>query len=434
MYQLHPPAIYAHESVTADPRCRQRLERVVAALPDPPAVKVYSDGDLPAMIRGGLLAGRVPMGSRASFPDPILLFNTFRFDGRRAERIAWLEQTTGSRGYHAAEALTGYGPFCWWPVKLKTDEMIGDNVCRPCWRLHFQNGCAHKCHYCGLGGLLATMTNVEDYIERLDRLIAAHPWQETFLLEDDADNLCLEPELGVLGPLIEYFGTLAGRYLVIHTKSANVSWMLNLKHYGNTIIVWSMSGPTQSERFEPGAGSTIERIDAARAAQAAGYTIRYKFKPIIPVRPWRRDAARTIDWIFERTDPDVISMATFMWTDFGDMTRRLDSTQLDPEFLAAAERSVDAVASTRAKPFPSEVRAEIYEHHLNLIRRHDQEIPVSLSTESPEMWKLMARKLGSTVMNYVCGCGPNSTPWRKKLECDPYKAVEGGPVGGFEGM
>ena len=238
----------------------------------------------------------------------------------------------------------------------------------------------------------------------------------------------------MLGTLIEYFGTLKGRYLVIHTKSTNVGWMLNLKHNGNTIIVWSISGQTQSERFEPGAGSTIERIDAARAAQAADYTIRYKFKPIIPVRPWRRDAARTIDGIFERTNPDVISMAVFMWTDFGDMTQRLDTSLLDPEFLAAAEYAVDEVMPTRTKPFPRDVRAEIYEHHLNLIRRRNREIPVSLSTESPEMWRLLSRKLGSTVMNYVCGCGPNSTPWRKKLECDPYKAVERGPVGGFEGM
>ena len=123
-----------------------------------------------------------------------------------------------------------------------------------------------------------------------------------------------------------------------------------------------------------------------------------------------------------------------MWMDFGEMTRRLDSTLLDPDFLAAAERAVDEVAPTRTKPFPLDVRAEIYEHHIDLIRRRNREIPLSLSTESPRMWKLLARKLGSTVMNYVCGCGPNSTPWRRKLECDPYKVAEGGAVGGFEGM
>ncbi|MGB2823212.1 MAG: spore photoproduct lyase family protein, partial [Phycisphaerae bacterium] len=306
--------------------------------------------------------------------------------------------------------------------------------CRPCWRVHFQNGCAHKCHYCSLGGLLISMLNVEDYIEHFARLIELNPWQETFLLEDDADVLCLEPELGCLAEIVEFFGRLQGKYLIIHTKSANVDWMADLEHNGNTIIVWSISGRTQSEKLEPVAAGAAERIEAARRAQRAGYTVRYKFKPIIPVSNWREDAAEAVAMIFEKTDPDLISLCVFMWMDAEEMKRRLDASLLDAGCLAAAEAAAERMAEERCKPFPPEVRAEVYELHFNEIRRHSADIPVSLSTESPSMWRLLGERLGATPTSYVCGCGPNSTPWRRKLPCNPFEVVAGGPVGGFEKM
>lgn len=428
MYQLDPPAVYAHESVMVEPRYRRRLDRVVAALERPAPVTVFSDTELPQLLaERQLLAGRVPMGTLNPIPDPILVFNTFRFDSRRQEREKLLAGAPDTGSYHLREALAGSGPFCWW-----TEENLHQRICRPCWRIHFQNGCAHKCHYCSLGGVLVTMVNVEDYIAHLDRLIKLHPWQETYLLEDDAEVLCLEPELDCLGRIIEHFGTLEDRYLVIHAKSANVDWLLDLKHNGRTIIVWSISTPTQARCFEPVAASTEERIEAARQAQAAGYTVRYKFKPIIPMRNWRDEAAQTVKLMLARTNPDVISLCVFMWMDFADMRRRLDLSLLDQDCVAAAERAQELIKDERTRPFPTEVRAQVYEFYLREIRRHNASVPVSLSTESPDVWKLLSEQLGFQPHDYVCGCGPNSTPWRKKLPCNPFTVNAAGPQGGFE--
>ena len=432
MYALKPPAVYAHESVASDPRYKARLDRVVSALARPVPVTVYADGDLPTMVREkGLLAGRVAMGTLTDPPDPILLFNTFRFDDHRAEREAWLAGACDSAGYHLSEALLGYGPFDWWPATLECGEKTKDLICRRCWRVHFQNGCAHKCHYCSLGGLLVTMVNVEDYIVQFDRLMAQHPWQETFLLEDDADVLCLEPELGCLGPLVEHFGTLDGKYLVLHTKSGNVDWMRDLKHNGRTILCWSLSGPRQSEAFEPVAAGMRDRVDAARRAAEWGYPIRYKFKPIIPMVDWRTDAVEAIDWALARSRPDVISLCVFMWMDVDEMKHRLDPATLDPDFLYAAEVAAAEMAGSRAKPFPPDVRAEIYEHYAGEILARDPDLPVSLSTETAGLWRRMGPTLGSTPVNYVCGCGPGSAPGRRRLTRHPFNEAPG-PVGEFE--
>jgi spore photoproduct lyase len=265
-------------------------------------------------------------------------------------------------------------------------------------------------------------------------LIELHPWQETYLLEDDAEVLCLEPELDCLGPLIEYFGTLENRYLIIHAKSANVEWMTELKHNGNTIVVWSVCGPSQAEQFEPVAASTDERIAAARALQDAGYVVRYKLKPIIPMRNWREEAADTVAMMFAQTNPDVVSLCMFMWTSYTEMTERLDLSLLDPEFVGAAEAAQEELRDKPTRPFPPRLRTDVYMHYLREIRRHDLGVPVSLSTESPGVWRRMEHILGTTPATYVCGCGPNSTPWRTTLPCNPFTVTADGPQGGMNAL
>lgn len=423
MYTLRPPAVYAHESVLRVPAYRARVERVVAALAEPRPIIPYTDADLPALIReGGLLAGRRPMAELAPVPDPILLFNTFRFDGPEAARarMAALD-AAGIR--KAPRSLLGDDAFIWFHANLESDEHRHDKVCRPCWRIHLQEGCLHKCTYCGLGGLLVAMVNVDAYCRHLRTLIDRHPWQSTYLLDDDGDPPCLEPELGTLPELIEFFGTLEQRYLIVHTKTWNTAWLRGLRHNGNTIFVWSLSGANQSRLIEGNTGTTDERIEAARVAQEAGYPIRYKFKPIVPLKTWREDAADAVRRLFARTRPDVISLCVFMWNTYPEMLRRLPVDLLDPAFVKAAEESQAEMAGTRTMPFPPAVRQAIYAHYVAEIRKYDREIPISLSTETFAMWDAMREQLGCTATNYVCGCGPQCTPGARKLACHPFKTA-----------
>jgi len=423
VYELAPPAVYVHQTVMADATFRQRVDDVVDALAQPVQPIVYRDDDLPGLVADhGLLEKRKPMGTLAEITDPILMFNTFRFDNRMDEQVARLTER-GIDSEAVARELLGYRAFHWACYNLDGDPNRHDKVCRPCWRIHLQHGCVHRCHYCGLGGLLIAMVNVEETCHHLGRIIDRHPWQKTYLLDDDADPLCLEPEHGCLGPLIEFFGSLDDRYLVIHTKSWNTAWLADLNHNGHTIIVWSVAGPSQSALIEPKTGTTEQRIEAARVAADAGYTIRYKFKPIIPIVGWRDEAAQAVERIFERTRPDIISLCVFMWQDVDEMVHRLGEDVLDPACLQAARDHRDAVEDTRTKPFPAHVRAEIYDHYLAEIRKHDPDIPVSLSTENFEMWKAFGPKLGMTATNYVCGCGPQSVPNAKRLTDHPFRTA-----------
>lgn len=433
MYPLRPPRILMHEAVAANPLYRSRVERVVSALQEPVSVEVYADRDLPALLEGGLAAGRKPMGTLSRVPDPVLLFNAFRFEGDPAERLGRFSDAERKRWGGLLRELLGDRAFQWANYNQEGDDARHDKVCRPCWRIHLQNGCVHKCAYCGAGGLLISAVNVEEYSHWLGNLIARHPWQLTYLLDDDADPPCLEPELGVLGPLIEYFGTLKDRYLIIHTKTWNTAWLRGLRHHGNTIIVWSLSGATQSRVIEPATGTTEQRIEAARIAEEAGYTVRYKFKPIIPVQGWEEDAAAAVKQVFERTHPDVISLCAFMWMDVGELRRRLPVERLDPAFLQAADEARERMADTRARPFPPDFRRRLYEHYVREIRRWDPQVPVSVSTENFAMWKELEGLLGYNARNYPCGCGPYTVPGAPVLACDPFTTAQrqdGGQIPG----
>ncbi len=72
-------------------------------------------------------------------------------------------------------------------------------------------------------------------------------------------------------------------------------------------------------------------------------------------------------------------------------------------------------------PFPHQVREEIYRHYFAAIRERNTEIPVTLCTESLQMWRSMGETLRVTPHNYVCGCGAGATPDRRVLESSPWR-------------
>ena len=117
-----------------------------------------------------------------------------------------------------------------------------------------------------------------------------------------------------------------------------------------------------------------------------------------------------------------------MWMDVDRMKACLGTDLLDPEFVRAAEEARDQMAGRLAGPFPEDVRARIYEHHIAEIRRRNADVPISLSTETWSMWRRFEDELGAKPHNYVCGCGPQSTPWLKKLDCNTWAVAQRVPV------
>jgi len=418
---FQPPRIYVLKDVWDDAPAARRATRVCEAWPGA-EVREFAYDDLPdIVVEEGW--GRSPkMGALDHVPPPIPVLVNARFNreavDRDAERMLAAYPGEGGFPFHVAAGGAAFTFFC---SALSTIKLNPEHVCRPQWRLHQGRGCPHQCAYCALGGCLISYVNTEAYIEKLAELVRRNPWQKTWLYDDVMDVLTFEPQMDTLAPLMRFFESTGDRYLILHTKSDRVAALIEAGAPKNTIIAWSLTGPTQSRRLERESGTTEGRIEAARQCQEAGLTIRYKFKPIVPVPDWREEARYTIDLALSRTRPDNLSMTSLMWMQVEDLKACIPEDLLDPEFLQAAEDAAERMRGSRMAPFPHDMREAVYRHYLREIRARDASIPVTISTESLAMWRSLGPDLGVTPANYVCGCGAGATPGKLLLETNPWQ-------------
>ncbi len=415
-----PPRIYVLDQVWQRPAAARRAEGVIAACPEA-EVRTFTCADLPDIVVAEGWDRFPRMGTLDNIPPPSLLLGLYQFDPARVDAIAKSLRTayqgSGSFPWNVA---AGGGAFTFFCSALQELRPNPEHVCRPQWRLHQGRGCPHQCAYCGLGGVIISHVNTEEYIDQLALLLRRNPWQKTWLYDDVMDVPTLEPQLDTLGPLMRFFEQTGDRYLIIHTKSARVDGLLAADAPANTIVAWSLSGATQSRHLEPGTGTTEERVEAAVQCQQAGITVRFKFKPIIPVRSWRRDAEQAVELALSRTRPDNLSLTALMWMQVEQLESCIDPSVLDPEFLQAARAAAADLRGVRVAPFPHACRERIYRHYLQAIRRHDANVPVTLCTESLDMWKSLGAELGYTPVDYVCGCGAGATPGLRRLPTSPW--------------
>jgi spore photoproduct lyase len=258
------------------------------------------------------------------------------------------------------------------------------------------------------------MLNVEEWMERVDQLLADNPWQKVIRFDVETDCLILEPEYGICRDLVEHFAELDDRYLILFSKSDNVDFLLDLEHRGHTIMLWTLSTPIVSRRIEVDTATTEERIEAARKCQAAGYPVRFKFKPIVPTRNWRQDATDMLEKLFAAVQPDNLSMETLFFRNTEELKSMFDEELLDPDFVRLmeeheAEHGIDDPYKSIPEPF----RIEIYEHYAAEVKRLSPQTPISLCAESATAWEHMAPLLGQTPYDFICNCGPACIPYLK---------------------
>ena len=414
MYPLSPPAIYVFEAALEDARSAARVRTMLAALGrDLSSAARVTEADIPDMIRRhGWENARLRQGMLGEHTQPALVFTVHR--GNDAPEIEpVVENCPPGTSSGLVGNLLGHGG-----SMLAGDRSNMGLVCRP--RVQFDTiyGCPHGCKYCSGGKVAIVFANVEEFVEReVIPLSVANPWQKVFMFNSClSDTPCFEPEYGLSKLLMDYYASTRDQHYLIHTKSANVDFLCGLDHRGHTIVLWSLTSDTASRVVEPGTASAEERIEAARKCQEAGYPIRFKLKPIVPVRGWRDEYRRVIEMLFARTQPDNVGMFTIAWMSAEELKSCIDPSLLDPAYARALDESAEAMKGVTAGPFPNWVRAEIYGFLLAEIRKHDKDVPVFLCTEAPEMWREFAPRLGVDPSNYVCGCGPQSAPGLKRIQ------------------
>jgi hypothetical protein len=413
MYPVTIQAVYMMDRVEADSRAVARAESMIAALGLKKAdVHKISDEDLPEVIaEHAWQRAWVRQGLVEEHRPHYVVFNAFNFDGRtdRAEELR--KSCPEGTSAHLCLSLLGYVRY----VSLahpRAQDQDRNCVCWPEREFITIEGCPHRCLYCGSGQLINLMVNLEEFADRiLVPTLAEHEWQKCYRCNTTAsDTLCFEPEYGLHDLFTELFAEFGDRYLFIHTKSANVDFIAELPHKEHLIGVWSITSQPGSMEVEPGSATALERIEAARKCQEMGLAVRFKFKPIVPLRGWREQYATIIEEMFRHTSPEAVGFCVLMWMDYAAMIDALGAERLDPEYVEAARLAAEEMKGQSVGPFPHHVRAEIYRFFIEQVRRHDKHVPLFISTESREMWEELGPVLGANPARFVCACGPISVP------------------------
>jgi len=420
VYPLTPLKVYMLDRVQDDPACVARMERILDALGIGSGDVVCITGsnlpEVAAELKSLWPPEAVPEGRVRSFLRP-LVFTTIDLSFRRPDLRPLHQRCPEGTPFDIIRRVYGHMTTAIDQHPHERDRH--DNcVCWPTYNFGTMEGCPHGCRYCGSGrdGTFLTIgLNLEEYMEKVvGPVIEANPWNRVFrMILSGADLITFEPEYGLHELYARKLAEYDGRYGHFHTGSWNTAWMADLPHRDRLVGVWSTTCEAAAAAFEPGTGTAFDRIEGARKCQDAGIPVRYKFKPVIPVRNWREEYAAIIQRTLEHTRPESIGFCLYIWNTLDSMAETLGLDLLDPACVQAAREAADEMKGQRCGPFPHPVRAEIYRFLIREVRRWDKDALLYVSTETREMWDELRDELGQDPRCYVCGCSSVAVPGRR---------------------
>jgi len=425
MYRLEPTQVYMLEALGEDPDAVARVERMCKAIGRGLAdVRVIDESNLHDVARelGAWPPEALPSPAPKEHQRP-LVFTQIACDRKREDdpRLANLPEGVPAgiladmlgyidpvRDFHTYESDTERNMVCW-----------------PTRDFGVVHGCSHGCYYCGdgkFGKYLAITANIDEYAEKVvEPTIVAMPQQRCFrMIGWGSDPISLEPEYGVFEAFLAKLAQ-HDRYGYFHSNSDHVDWIGALPNRDRLIGVWSMACDAMANTIEPGSPSPDARIEAASKCQSWGVPIRFKFKPMVPVRNWREEYASLIRRIFERTKPETIGFCVLIWMPLERVAQWIGLDLLDPAFVAEAEAAQEQMNDQTHAPFPHHVRAQIYRFLIGEVRKHDPDVPIFLSTETREMWAELEGEVGQKARSFMCGCNPVQLPGPKMKYSDRIK-------------
>jgi len=297
-----------------------------------------------------------------------------------------------------------------WFYRRRDEAEAHGGHCQPALELNLVDGCVFRCAYCGFGRNIIFYLDAERLVEGLDDAFAHHPAQRLYKYSNMTDLPPFEPELDAVRPMVKRFAREPERYLMLFTKSDNVEFLKKLDHRGHTIISWSITCDTASRMADKRTASMRERIAAMKMMQEAGYTVRARLSPIVPVANWRAEYTELLQILLGEARPDLITLELLGWMNIEDLLGIFDRAFLDSAAVEAAEKAREQLANVMWAPFTQETHEEIYRFCIETVRKISPGTPVSVCHGTPATWKHLGRQIGMTPDNFICNCGPLSTP------------------------
>jgi len=280
------------------------------------------------------------------------------------------------------------------PLPMKSNDV----VCPHFLELKWAYGCPFDCAWCYLKGtfrFLPTKTKprIKDFGKtelHTKRFLGELVKPEILNTGEIADSLMGEslsrPFSTFIIPLFEE----QNRHKILFvTKSDNIKHLLEASQHNQVIISFSLNATKVSEKWERGAPSIVRRIEAGRKLSQAGYEVRIRIDPIVPVPDWEMHYLNLIDYIFDSFVPSRITLGSL---------RGLQSTingSTDKTWLQYLKEN-----SNWGKKVDFKIRYEIYAAILRKLTEGYRYEDVALCKETVAMWV----KLGIDYRKIRCNC------------------------------
>ena len=375
MLTIPAKTVYIDRQIETRPNCKERLDRVL------PHVRCEDIRDLDEPAWQSVFSiGKRRHGKDDFGDDTVVVFTTF--DEARPGRFDDWRDEAGQHG----------------------------GVCQPALSLNIVDGCVFRCAYCGFGRYIIFYLDVERLIDGLDDCFARYPTQRLYKYSNMTDLPPFEPELDAIPPLAARFAREPNRYLMLFTKSDNVDYLADLDHRGRTIISWSITCESASVLVDKRAATMHQRIAAMEKMQKAGYPVRARLSPIVPVANWRQEYTELFELLLSRVQPDLITLELLGWMTIDDLLAIFDCSILDQTALQAAEAARQELADIHWGPFTQQTHEEVYSFCIDTVRRLSPGTAVSVCHGTQPTWARLGKPLQMSPDNYICNCGPLSAP------------------------
>ena len=271
-------------------------------------------------------------------------------------------------------------------------------VCPHFLELKWAYGCPFDCAWCYLKGTFRFLpTRTKPVIKDLKkielhtrRFLNELTTPEILNTGELADSLMSEGSSEPFSKFIVPMFEEQNKHKVLFvTKSDNIKHLLEINPHNQAIISFSLNANEVARKWEQGAPSVDRRIEAGQKLSQAGYEVRIRIDPIVPVPDWETYYINLVNQILANFRPERITLGSL---------RGLQSTingSTDKSWLQFLKEN-----SNWGKKVDFKTRYEIYATIINQLKETYNYSDVALCKETVAMWG----KLGMDYKEIKCNC------------------------------
>jgi spore photoproduct lyase len=190
-------------------------------------------------------------------------------------------------------------------------------ICPHFYILAHANRCPYACDYCYLNLTFrhwpkpTVFSNTDKMLGEVEKFLKR---SEPSVLNagELSDALAWDRYTGLSRMLIPLFRKQSRHIILFLTKSTEITNLLKMEPTPQAVISFSINAPEVAKRFEHKSPPPLERLEAARRLKDAGWRVRIRIDPIIPIADWQKHYLEIADAL-NQLQPERVTLGTIRY-------------------------------------------------------------------------------------------------------------------------